>query len=139
MKLSTRSRYGIRFMLDLANHQDEGFVLLKDSAARQRISEKYLGQIVIHLRNAGLINSARGASGGYALSRNPSQIRLDEAVEALEGPLGIVDCTDECPATETCATKKIWEGLTLKIREYLAGYTIADLQQLEVREGDYII
>jgi len=130
MKLSTRSRYGLRLMLSLATNTNKGPLQLSEISARENISEKYLGQIVIHLRAVGLVNSVRGAQGGYYLSREPKDITVLQIVECLEGDLSIVDCTlrpEECSRESACAAAQIWKLLSERVRETLAGITLADM------------
>ncbi|HOS96955.1 MAG TPA: Rrf2 family transcriptional regulator [Deltaproteobacteria bacterium] len=132
MKLSTRSRYGVRLMLDLAiAHQGgKGQVFLKDIAGQEGISEKYLSLIMIPLKAAGLVTSTRGAHGGYSLARNPSQITLREIVDVLEGGTCLVDCVknpDVCPRSGTCTSRDLWSALSGKISETLDSITLEDL------------
>ena len=134
MKLSTRARYGMRLMLTLAVHFGEGPMYLKDIAEAEEISEKYLSLIVIPLRQAGLIHSIRGAHGGYALAKAPSQIHLGEIVEVLEGN-GIVDCLKNpsaCPRFAVRKSRDIWAFLNEKISEALQSITLEQwLSELE--------
>lgn len=130
MKLSTRSRYGVRFMTALACEYGDNSLLLKDIAAGEEISGKYLSLIVIPLRAAGLIKSLRGAHGGYSLARAPRDITLCDIVEALEGETCLVRCVKEptaCNRSATCPTRDIWSVLGERIRETLKSVTIADL------------
>lgn len=130
MKLSTRSRYGVRFMTALACECGDKSLLLKDIAAGEEISGKYLSLIVIPLRAAGLIKSLRGAHGGYSLARSPRDITLCDIVEALEGETCLVRCVKEptaCNRATTCPTRDIWSVLGDRIRETLKSVTIADL------------
>lgn len=130
MKLSTRSRYGVRFMTALACEYGDNSLLLKDIAAGEEISGKYLSLIVIPLRAAGLIKSLRGAHGGYSLARAPRDITLCDIVEALEGETCLVRCVKEptaCNRSATCPTRDIWSVLGDRIRETLKSVTIADL------------
>ena len=118
MKLSTRGRYGTRLMLDLATHFGEGPILLKDISARQKISEKYLWQLISPLKNAGLINSTRGANGGYELSRQPKTITLCDIMAVLEGPMYLVECVDNsknCELSFDCVTRDIWKEISDKV------------------------
>jgi len=130
MKLSTRTRYGVRFMLDLAQKYGSGPVLLRDIARDEDISEKYLSLIVIPLKAGGLLKASRGANGGYSLSREPSAITLREIVECLEGKLFLVDCvTDpkECGRSQTCATRDVWQKVADKLSEVLESMTLSDI------------
>jgi Rrf2 family protein len=130
MKLSTRSRYGVRMMADLAENFGKKPVFLKDIAKREEISEKYLSIIVIPLRGAGLIQSTRGAHGGYTLAKRPEEISLQDIFDALEGKICLVDCVEnpkECPRVGICPTRDVWSVLGEKIRETLSSVTLADL------------
>jgi len=130
MKLSTRSRYGVRMMVDLADRYGGTPVFLKDIACRQDISEKYLSLIVIPLRGAGLIQSTRGARGGYRLARKPEEITVLDIIKALDGDITLVDCAaDEngCRQSGVCATRDVWEVLSRSIRNTLASVTLAEL------------
>ena len=132
MKLSTRSRYGVRMMADLAENFGKKPVFLKDIAKREEISEKYLSIIVIPLRGAGLIQSTRGAHGGYTLAKRPEEISVQDIFDALEGKICLVDCVEnpqECPRVGICPTRDIWSVLGEKIRETLNSVTLADLVQ----------
>jgi len=132
MKLSTRSRYGVRMMSDLAENFGKKPVFLKDIAKREEISEKYLSIIVIPLRGAGLIQSTRGAHGGYTLAKRPEEISIQDIFDALEGKICLVDCVEnpkECPRVGICPTRDIWSVLGKKIRETLNSVTLADLVQ----------
>lgn len=135
MRLSTRTRYGVRLMLALARNYGQGTVFLKDIARVEEISEKYLSQIIIPLRGAGFVSSSRGVHGGYALARPPAEITLRQIVEPLEGEC-LVDCVNNpgaCGRVSTCATRDIWTLLGGKISETLDGIT---LEQLLRREQD---
>lgn len=130
MKLSTRARYGMRLMLALALRYGEKPVFLKDIAKSEEISEKYLSLIIIPLRASGLINSSRGAYGGYSLAREPAQISMKEIVDLLEGETCLVDCIKDpsaCPRVSTCVSRDVWAAIGGKIAETLSGITLADL------------
>ena len=127
MKLSTRGRYGVRLMLDLALHYGEGPVLLKDIAGRQGISEKYLWQVINPLKTVGLIGSTRGAHGGYVLARPPEEISLREIVRVLEGSLCLVDCVENpavCDRSQTCTSRDIWSEASNQISQILESMTL---------------
>ncbi|MCX7981700.1 MAG: Rrf2 family transcriptional regulator [Syntrophales bacterium] len=133
MKLSTRARYGLRLMFALAKNYGKGYVLLKDVACAEEISEKYLSLIVIPLRSTGLINSARGATGGYSLARDPSQITVKEIVDVLEGE-ALLDCLKNpslCPRVSSCVSRDVWVLLNDKISETLSSITLEKLIQME--------
>lgn len=129
MKLSTRSRYGLRLMLALARNYGKGNTFLKDIAREEEISEKYLSIIIIPLKGIGLVNSVRGSSGGYTLAKAPSQITLKNIVDVFEGDC-LVDCVKNpraCPRVNTCATRDIWTLLGGKISEILNSITLEQL------------
>lgn len=137
MKLSTRSRYGVRLMTVLACADGEKPVLLKDIATSEEISEKYLSLIVIPLRAAGLIKSRRGARGGYNLTKNPEAISLRSIVEALEGEIFLVDCVKKpsaCRRSSICSTRDIWSALGSKISDTLNSITLAQLAQTKMNK-----
>jgi Rrf2 family protein len=130
MKLSTRVRYGVRLMVALAERSSQGPVFLKDIASEQGISEKYLSLIVIPLRSAGLVFSARGANGGYTLARDPKTISLKEVVDVLEGETCLVDCIRDpstCKRTSLCASRDVWRRIGDKIAEALSEVTLAQM------------
>lgn len=132
MKFSTRARYGMRAMLDLAVNGEGKLVLLKDIASRQGISKRYLEHIMTLLRNRGLVVAERGASGGYRLARGPEEIRLDELFEALEGELAPVECVRDasvCGRAGECVARDLWCDVTEAMRGVLAGRTLADLRR----------
>jgi len=132
LKFSTRVRYGMRAMLDLAVNGEGKLVLLKDIAARQEISKRYLEHMMTQLRNGGLVAAERGASGGYRLSRDPSQIKLDEVFEALEGKLAPVECvtdTSACERSDDCVVRELWCEVTGAMRGVLENKTLEDLRR----------
>lgn len=130
MKLSTRVRYGVRLMVALAERFGQGPVFLKDIASEQGISEKYLSLIVIPLRSAGLVFSARGANGGYTLARDPKAISLKEVVDVLEGETCLVDCVRDpstCKRTTQCSSRDVWMKIGDKIAEAMSEVTLAQM------------
>ena len=134
MKLSTKGRYAARLMLDLAIHYGQGRILLKDIAHRQDISDKYLGQLIMPLKNAGLVQSIRGSHGGYILSRDPASITLKQVIEAVEGPLAIVECVDKpdlCTKSDSCVNRDVWAKLTADMIRTLESITLKDLADKE--------
>lgn len=146
MKLSTRTRYGVRLMLDLAQKYGGGPVLLKDVAKEEDLSEKYLSLIVLPLKASGLIKALRGAGGGYTLSRDPSEITLKEIVESLEGKVFLVDCVPDpksCRRSAGCVTRDVWQIVADKIAETLGSMTLSDLVRMGKKKpgagGDYNI
>jgi Rrf2 family transcriptional regulator, cysteine metabolism repressor len=145
MKISTKGRYGMRAMVDLATHYGKGHILLKDIAKRQQLSERYLEQLVLTLKAAGLVNSTRGAHGGFTLAKHPSEINLSEIFQALEGPLGLVECVDDptaCGRIDSCVTRDVWQELKDSITSVLASKTLRDLvekQALNEKKSMYYI
>jgi len=135
VRLPTKARYGMRAMLDLAvNYGGNEPVLMRDIASRQDLPEKYLEQVLIPLRNTGLVRSVRGARGGYMLARDPSEITLLEIVEACIGDVTMVDCTEDpgyCSRVDNCATSVVWKELTEAIRGSLESKTLADLVDIQ--------
>ena len=130
MKISTKGRYGLRLVLDLAVNYDNGLISLKDIAQRQEISEKYLEQIIILLHKSGLIKSMRGAQGGYTLTRSPKDITVGEVLRSLEGPFVPVDCVlnpSSCPRSPKCATITVWEKIGNAVNGVLDSMTMQDL------------
>lgn len=136
MKFSTRARYGMRAMLDLAENGGGKLVLLKDIAERQEISKRYLEHMMTLLRNSGLVVAERGASGGYRLARAPGEIRLDEIFEALEGEIAPVDCVRDsgvCQRADDCAARDLWCEVTAAMKTVLNRQTLADLKKRSQR------
>lgn len=130
MRLSTKGRYGARAMLDLALNSGEGPILLRDIARRQEVSEKYLEHSITALRKAGLVRSIRGARGGYVLAKLPSQIRLSEIMEVLEGSMAPVECVDDpqvCQRAQLCVTRDIWAKMKEAIDNILESITLQDM------------
>jgi Rrf2 family protein len=135
--ISTRSRYGLRFLVELSMRTNEGPVDLGSIAERQEIPETYLAKLVVPLRNAGIIRSARGAKGGYELARRASDISVQEVVEVLEGRLSLLECTEHpesCARSADCPTLPVWTGLERAVRDYLQGVTLADVAAPRVPE-----
>jgi len=117
-------------MLDLALHEGQGPVPLRDIARRQDISEKYLWHLIPPLKNAGLIHSTRGANGGYVLAKPPSQITLKDILSVLEGPLCLVACVEKpslCKRASTCVPREIWQEATEKLLLTLSSFTLEDM------------
>ena len=139
MKLSTRSQYGVRLMLALAQSYGKGYIYLKDIARSEGISEKYLSLITIPLKGVGLINASRGARGGYALARPPSEVTLKEIVDVLEGDSCLVDCMKDisaCPRVPICASRDIWMLLGGKIAETLNSFTLERLVKINQEKAE---
>lgn len=130
MKLSTRTRYGMRALVDLALHGAGETVQLKEIAERQQISLSYLEHLIIPLIAAGFVKSVRGAKGGIKLAKSPEQISLKMIMEVLEGPLVPVDCLRDrtsCPRSGYCATQDIWDEMGKAMEKVLASTTLQDL------------
>jgi Rrf2 family protein len=139
MKLSTRGRYGVRFMLDLALHYNEGPIFLKDIAQRQGISEKYLWQLIHPLKAIGLINSTRGAHGGYLLAKAPGEITLKEIMQVVEGSLSLVDCVDNaavCPRSQSCITRDVWQEATQGMLQTLDSLTLETMVKRQAEKAE---
>lgn len=130
MKLSTRSRYGTRMMLDLAQHYDQGPVQIGEIAKRQDISVKYLEQLIIPLKKASLINSIRGPKGGHMLWMPPEDITVGEIVNVLEDGINLTGCIenpDECERSGYCLTKGIWEEVSQVMQDKLNSITLSSM------------
>lgn len=131
MMVSTKGRYALRFLVDLAEHQRDGFVPLKEVSVRQEISEKYLEIVVKELVKGGLLAAMRGKGGGYRLNRSPEEYSVKSILELMEGPLAPVACLEPgqntCPRSNGCRTLPLWQGLDKVISDYLAQFTLADL------------
>ena len=143
MKISTKGRYALRLMLDIAEYGEGEWVSLKDVSRRQEISVKYLEQIVNMLVRANMLLSARGAHGGYKLAKPPKEYTVGGIVRAIEGSLAPVDCLDgpenTCPRRGECMTLPFWEGLDKVITDYMDSYTLADLIDNARTPDDYTI
>ena len=130
MKLSTRGQYATRALLDLALHQDEAPIMLKDISRRQQISQRYLEHLITPLIAAGIIVSTRGPKGGITLAKPPEEIRLDEVIQLLEGTIAPVECVNNpeiCLRSELCATRHIWLQLQEAMNTVLESTTLQDL------------
>ena len=129
--VSTRGRYALRVMLDLAQHPEDGYVSLKVTADRQNISLKYLEMIIAHLKKAGLVESTRGKEGGYRLTRDPEGYTILEILESIEDNLAPVSCIQagsvQCDHAEACLTIPMWKELDDLTNRYLSSVTLADL------------
>ena len=134
MKLSTRSQYGTRALLDLALHRNEEPVLLKDIAQRQQISLRYLEHLITPLIAGGIVRSTRGPKGGVSLAKSPEEIRLDEVIQYLEGSIAPVECVNNpevCTRSESCATRDIWSELRKAINGVLGSTTLQNLVEMQ--------
>ncbi|MBQ8447662.1 MAG: Rrf2 family transcriptional regulator [Clostridia bacterium] len=131
MKISTKGRYALRMLLDLAVNAQEGYIALRDVAERQNISKKYLEQIVPSLHKAEILVTTRGFQGGYKLAREPKDITVGEVLRLTEGNLAPVVCLEteknSCKRAGECVTLHIWEGLQQVISDYLDGITLQDM------------
>jgi Rrf2 family protein len=143
MLISTRGRYALRVLTDMAENQGDAYLPLKEIAARQEISEKYLESIVKDLVRSGILTGLRGKGGGYRLGLPPDRIGVYEVLEIMEGTLAPVACLEKghplCSRMPTCRTLPMWQGLDAAIREYLGRYSIADLMHREDASYDFII
>jgi Rrf2 family protein len=141
MRISTRARYGLRLMVNLAVNYSKGYVFLKDVAKTEGISEKYLSLIVIPLKAAGMLTTIRGVHGGYILSKPPSKISVKDIVEILEGDLSLVECSKDekyCIKSKNCVTRDIWTGLSEKMADFLNSFNLEELADIQGRESKSI-
>ncbi len=131
MKISTKGRYALRMMIDLAKNDTEDYIALRDVSGREQISSKYLEQIVTLLSRAGFLKSVRGAQGGYRLARRPEEYTVGEILRVTEGNLFPVSCLENdpigCERAGCCATLPFWQGLQKVIDSYVDSVTLADL------------
>jgi len=137
MKLSTRTRYGMRALLELAMAHNAGPLQIKVIAERQNISNKYLEQLVAMLKTAGLVRSVRGPHGGYVLSRPPEEIKLSDVFRTLEGPILTVECVENenlCKSHADCATRKLWIQMNEAILGILENKTLQSLVEMAEKE-----
>ena len=145
MKISTKGRYALRLMIDLGEHQNAGYVTLKDIASRQNISKKYLEQIIPVLNKSGLLKTSRGFQGGYQLARAPKEYTVGEILRLTKGNLAPVSCLDcdvnNCERAGNCPTLNMWKGLYEVIIKYLESVTLQDLldKQNNLLANDYVI
>lgn len=143
MKISTKGRYALRVMLDIAQYGENENVSLKEISAREGISVKYLEQIVAQLGKLGLLKSVRGPLGGYRLARLPKEYTVGEILRVTEGSLAPVACLDsdrnECERYLECPTIKVWEGLYEVINKYVDSITLEDLLEKQNQGNDFII
>jgi Rrf2 family iron-sulfur cluster assembly transcriptional regulator len=144
MKLTTKGRYAVTAMLDLALHYEQGAVTLSDIARRQGISLSYLEQLFARLRRNGLVDSVRGPGGGYNLAMSPAEISVAQIVIAINENIDATRCGGEknCDGQDRCLTHHLWEDLSNRIRDFLSGITLADLvnkptvQEVARRQSD---
>lgn len=140
VKISTKGRYALRMLVDLAEHRNDGFIALKDVAARQDISKKYLEQIVPVLNKSKILQTNRGFQGGYRLAVSPDKCTVGEVLRLTEGTLSPIACLDDdenigCERADDCATLYVWQGLKDVIETYLDGITIQDI--LDKKQASY--
>ena len=141
MKISTKGRYALRMMIDIAEHQKDGYVALKDVARRQDISKKYLEQIALSISQAGLLRAVRGYQGGYMLARPAEDLTVFSILQIVEGTLAPVTCLQQevntCERKNCCKTLPLWQGLQERINRYLEGITLQDVIDGRIpRNGD---
>lgn len=130
MKLSTRTRYGMRALLELARHYGKGPLQTRTIAEHEDISGKYLEQLMATLKSAGFVRSLRGSKGGYMLAKAPNQIRLNEVFNCLEGPVATVECVEDedyCERVADCVTRGVWSQVQQAITNVLQSITLQDL------------
>ena len=144
MRISTKGRYALRIMVDLAQHDEGGYIRLKDVAERQRLTVKYMEQIMSILNKAGFVRSVRGPQGGYFLTRKPEEYTVGMILRLTEGSLSPVDCLDEgaenCPRQESCVTFILWKQLDDAICGVVDKVTLQDLVDWSHVQGqDYCI
>lgn len=139
MKISTKGRYGLRAMIDLAINGTNGIpVFLSDIAKRQGVSEKYLEHIFSALHKGGIVKAQRGRKGGYLLNNAADQITILDIITILEGPCTLVDCVQNsavCDKSSICVTRDIWNRLGTAVRQILSGYTLASLVEMQELKG----
>ena len=143
MLISTKGRYALRVMIDLAEHQAEGFIPLKVIAQRQDISEKYLESIIKQMVKAKLVSGLRGKGGGYRLTKAPEQYTVGSILRITEDSMAPVSClepgSEACPRAAECRTLSLWRGLDKVINDYLDDFTLADLMPSDPGGYDYVI
>ncbi|MBO5587184.1 MAG: Rrf2 family transcriptional regulator [Acidaminococcaceae bacterium] len=145
MRISTKGRYATRLMLDLALHYECGYIPLKAVSQRQNISDKYLEQIITQLSRAGFVRSARGAQGGYQLTKSPEEYTVGDILRITEGSLSPVSCIEAnggtCEMAPTCVTMEVWQQIEDAVNSVVDHITLADLVKRyhEKAGGDYVI
>ena len=143
MLISTKGRYALRVLIDMAEHSGNEYIKLRDIAERQEISEKYLESIVKQLVINKIVTGLRGKGGGYKLSKQPDEINVGDILRFMEGSLAPVACLEEnslpCPKITECRTREFWSGLDDAIRRYTDSFTIADLTRKQEAGNDYVI
>ena len=141
MLISTKGRYALRVLIDMAEHSSQAYIKLSDIADRQEISEKYLESIVRQLVVNKIVTGLRGKGGGYKLAKAPEEIVVGKVLRFMEGSLAPVACLEDapCPRTAECRTLEFWRGLDETIRRYTDSFTVADLTRTDNAGFDYII
>lgn len=144
MKISTKGRYALRLMLDLAQHNTGEMIRIKEISERQNISEKYLEQIITSLKRAGYVKSLRGAQGGYRLAQEPKEYTVGMILRLTEGNMAPVSCLEdevnECPRAENCTSLRLWKMLDEAVKGVIDHVTLQDMLDWSQEEGDnYII
>lgn len=143
MTVSTRGRYALRVMVDLAEHGGEDFIPLKEISERQNISQKYLESIMASLSKAGLVEGAHGKGGGYRLCREPDKYKVSEILRVTEGTLAPVTCLKAgaapCELADRCRTLPMWKELNRVIHNFFDSYTVADLTQKDKDYNNWVI
>lgn len=141
MRISTKGRYGVRIMLELALHYDQDLLTVRSIAKKQGISEKYIEQIISSLNKAGLVRSQRGAAGGYRLAAPPQSITVGQILKVTEGGLYIVDCTSEsaepCPLRDECVTVDVWTEIRKAVENVVDNIYLATLVERYNEKCDY--
>lgn len=142
MKISTKGRYGLRIMLDLAQYGGEKPRTINEICKSQNLSAKYVSRLIIEFRRAGMIYSVRGAGGGYKLKRLPKHITLREILEATEGRISIVDCVEcpkKCSRSDDCIVRSVWSDINSKIAKIFESVTLQDILNRNPSFTDYCI
>jgi len=141
MRLSTKGRYGLRAVVDLAMYSQDEAISINSIAARQNLSESYLEQLIAKLKKAGLVNSIRGINGGYILAKKPKDISVGDILRALEGDLAVVECPDsdsECAKYDSCVTKYVWKRINDSINTVVDSMTLEEIVENSHKLEKYI-
>ncbi len=141
MRLSTKGRYGLRAVVDLAVHETDAAVSISSIASRQGLSEGYLEQLIAKLKKAGIVTSIRGINGGYKLARDPKEITVGDVLRALEGNLSVVECPDDqsCDKFDSCVTKYVWKRINDSINEVVDTMTLEEVIRNGCHYNDGIV
>lgn len=138
MRVSTKGRYGLRILLDVAVHEKQGPVALRDISRRQGISQKYLWQVINPLKVSGMLRATRGAHGGYVLAKSPTKITIRDIVDILEGPISVVGCVQTpstCERSMSCTARDAWAEVEAKIKEAMDGITLQRLLEQQAKQA----